>query len=364
MRLGTWMMVLGACWLGAAMAQAAQSKAEGLPAGHPDISKMSPTSRPASELPAGHPDISKMPAATQPAGNMELPAGHPTVSGMKRPTTGPAATVGKLTVLAKQSTKGGPTLAGQTIAVDLYHRSQPIKTIEAKLDAKGGAVLENLPILLPVRPLVRMVHGGVQYQSVGELMDGYNATQTVEVSVFETTEEAPPLTVQGRQAVVEFGDDGLHVSEILSFANRSDKTWLGVPQPEGRRTSVGVSLPAEATQLDLGGMDDAYTKTADGKLLSVMPLMPGASRMTFSYVIPAKNGGASVTFTAPYDVVQMMVFVEEGGRVHVEGLQAAPPHNMGQIKALIYKGMNLKAGHVGKLTIQMPAKKADAGAKK
>lgn len=340
------------------IARAAENAGLELPAGHPDISKMRPTSRPASgmELPSGHPDISKMLApTTRPAGGMALPAGHPDIPGMKRPTTGPAATVGTLTVHIRQGTKNGPSLAGRVASADFYHRGELIRSLNAKIDSRGDAIFSDVPLLLPVLPLVKLVEGGVQYQRVGDLMDGYDSTQTIEFAVYEPTEQAPDWSLKARQVMVQLSDSGLQVSERVAFFSPADKTWLGEALPEGRRISVWLDIPEGAKDLTVAdGMDAAFLKT-DGKLRSMLPLTPGTSRLTLSYAIPATEGRATLTLTAPKAMEQMTIFVSEGGRVSVEGLQAAASHNMGAVKARIYKAGPVEAGHVAKLMIQLPA---------
>jgi hypothetical protein len=296
--------------------------------------------------------------STQPAVGGALPPGHPTVI-TQRPTTGPVASVGALKVTVKQGTKNGPSLAGHPATVDLYYQDQLLKTYEVKLDKTGNAMLKDVPVILPVRPLVRLVQGGVQYQTIGDPMDGYSPNQALEVTIYEATDKAPDWIVGVRQAMIIVEDGGLRIMEMLRVGNLSDKTWLGVPQPEGRRTTVWVALPDGIQQFQIEGSDKAFTRSADGKLKSVVPLMPGVSRMMFSYFIPAKNGQATATFTAPKDVQEMTVYAEEGVKVKAEGLRVIPPHDMGtgETKSQMFRGTDLKAGHVSKLTVQVPEKK-------
>ena len=356
-----WMLAIGLALVVGSTAQAAEQKpAPGeLPAGHPDISKM---------MPAGHPKVPGMPATTQPSddlppGHPQLPAGHPAINSAKRPTTGPAATAGKLTVHLRQGTKGGPALAGQKVLVDLYHNDQVLKHIEAETDANGALVLDNLPILLPVQPLVRVLRGGVQYQRGGEMMDGYNAEQTITVPVYESTDQAPPWRIQSRQVMVAMADGGLRIIDMMVVSNPTDRTWLGVAQPEGRRTTISLPLPAGIKDFESpDGSDQAFVKSAD-KLTCIVPLTPGNSRMAFTYVVPAQSGKASVVLPIGRETAQMIVFVQEGGKVSIEGLKAAPAHNMGDAKALIFSGTSLKEGQQVKVSVDLPAAKP-ASAKK
>jgi len=349
--IGLFGLMAGTCLAGAA----------DVPRNHPDISKIKPTSRPAGvALPSGHPDISKMRPTSGPTGEMVLPAGHPRIGSARRPTTGPAAAVGTLTVSVKQGTKDGPSLAGHTVSVNLYYEDQLIRSAEAELDKNGVVSFKDLPMALPVRPLVRFAQGGVVYQRMGDLMDGYSARQSLEMTSYEATERAPQWKVVQRQAMVGFDENGLRVTEMLRILNPTDRTWIGTAQQEGRRTTVWVNLPAGTEELQIEGPKEAFISGADGRITSVAPLMPGTSRMVFSYLVPGKEGKATVAFTAPADVAQMTVFVQEGAKVHVQGLRVLPPHDMGQGKALMYKAADMTAGDVAGVTIELPAKKAMA----
>ena len=165
---------------------------------------------------------------------IRLPAGHPEISN-RAASTQPAIT-GKLTVHAVQGTKGGPTIAGDPVVIELYQAKtgQMFKRIETKLDAQGAVVVEDLPVALGFQPRVSVRHGGAEYVVAGEAMDGVRADGKVDVTVYESTDQAPAWQVPMRHVIVHRVPEGLHVTEMLSINNPADHAWLGTARRRWR----------------------------------------------------------------------------------------------------------------------------------
>ena len=342
-----------------------------LPAGHPDISTQAP-SRSGASLPPGHPDVPPEGGAPGGPGRSQgaLPPGHPNIGGGAGTTKpkGPAATHGTLFVRAYQGTGDAPSIGAEPVSVELHHQGEVIQRMEGTLGKDGTAVFERLPLARRFQPVVRVLHSGVNYQAVGDVMDGYHAGQQIDLALYETTETEPAWSVYMRHVIVEPTPDGARVTEALSLENPTDRSWIGAARQDGKRQTVTLAVPDGAGQFRFSGGGETSVKIEKGKLVNTLPLMPGVSQVQFSYLVPPQDDGkVRVKIVAPKAVKAMMVFIAEtGSPVSVEGLQASGAHDMGENgKALVYGGNNLKEGQAATLTVVPlpPAKKqqADAG---
>jgi len=236
----------------------------------------------------------------------------------------PAEPTGTLTIRAIQGTEGGGGVASGKAQVHLFFRRQLVRTIEVTLDESGSAVVPDLPIAMGIDPVVQIEHAGVTYQETGPRMDPTAPTASMEVVVFDVTDEAPPWSVEMRRIDAAPERDGVRVGELLRVVNPDDATWLGgAVASTGKRTTVRVSLPVGASdvRLDHGFHGWCCTTYEGGELAVQMPLMPGETSYHYSYVVPIVDGRASIAFSAPVPTSTAEVFVaERGGAIAAHGL--------------------------------------------
>jgi len=138
----------------------------------------------------------------------------------------------------------------------------------------------------------------------------------MEVTVYEVTDEAPPWRVSMRHVSAERGPVGLVVAEMLVVENPADKTWLGASaDAQNRRTTVNVSLPPGAMDIDLGAGFHGWccTAYAGGTLNIQMPLMPGRMTYKFAYRVPESPGGADLRVAAPAPMDQVVFMLADDG---------------------------------------------------
>jgi hypothetical protein len=334
-----------------------------LPAGHPEIPA---ATRPA--LPAGHPEIPARPQPQLPSGHPEipgagnepqLPAGHPDFGQGKKAN----ATEGVLAIRVKQGSKAGPAIKKDTpVTVELLHRGQPIRKTEVKLNERGVAILQKLPLLLPFQPVASIEYGGTTFRGYGPLMDGQNPAQQVELTVYETTDKAPDISVQSRHLMLDPQPDGnVKVTDVLAIENPGDKAWVGAPAADGRQLVFSVNIPAGVSTMDVRAFEGGELRLDPGKLTIAGPLIPGVSHLQFSYVLPAKDGKVQLAATAPVPVKHMMVVLpDNGSQLEAKGLEPGGTADTGQGKSILFKGVDLRAGHETVLIVT-PPKRADAG---
>lgn len=284
-----------------------------------------------------------------------LPAGHPSMDMLTgaTPSTQPAV-LGSLSIQVVPGTAGGVVTPEDAVTVVLYHRGSPIKTIDLKLDAAGKAVVPGVPVMPPVQALVSVKHGGLVQQVVSPEMNTEQPIQSIQMKVFETTEEQPAWTVAMQHLIVQWNQDGsgAKVTEMLSVNSPSDRAWLGNKVGDGRVT-MAVALPPQVDDVELGGsFDEDASKVADGKLVTGGAIFPGRSEYRITYTVAAKNGALDLPISAPAAVGNLIVFVPaDDVQVTATGLTGGQPVDMGQGAVRMYRAQNLAPGSKALLSV-------------
>lgn len=221
---------------------------------------------------------------------------------------------GSLAIRATQGTAGGASPAHSDVEIDLIHRNQSIRHIEAQLDENAVVVVGDLPVGIGIRPIVTIHFAGVTYREIGPEMNADNPNRAMDVTVYEVTEEEPNWRVAMRHVVTSPSSQSVVVRETVVVENPGDRTWLGGEKDErDNRTSVRLILPegVQNVSLDAGFHGWCCTRL-DGNVLGVqMPLMPERVSYRFSYEVPVVGGQAHLQFAAPVLTSMLTVFVPE-----------------------------------------------------
>jgi len=292
---------------------------------------------------------------TLPAG-AALPAGHPPMDQLMGMGLGtqPAA-VGSLTVEVIPGTAGAKISPDDAVTVTLYHRGSPVKKIDAKLDAAGKVVLRGLPVAPPVQALVSVQHAGLFQQIISPELNAEQPIQSLQMKVYETTEERPDWSIAMQHMIVQWNQDGsgATVIEMLSATTPGDKAWLGAKDGD-KRITMTVPLPPNADQVELGGsFDEDASKIVDGKLVTGGALFPGRSEYRITYTVPAKDGNLELPVTTPAAVENLIVFVPaDDVQVTATGISGGQAVDMGEGSIRMFRGQHLAAGQTAVLSIK------------
>lgn len=233
---------------------------------------------------------------------------------------------GSLMVRATQGTKEGSSPGGAAISVQLMHRGQPIRQVNALLDENGMVMVTDVPVAIGVRPLVQIGFAGVTYQEFGPEMTAENPNASIDITVYDVTETEPTWRVAMRQAIASPGAQSVVVSETVVVENMGDRTWLGGPvDGRGNRTTVRLALPAGADRVNLDAGFHGWCCTAfEGGVLGVqMPLMPERVTFRYSYEVPVSGDRVALEFgsVAPTSALSVLV-PENAGSASAIGLSA------------------------------------------
>lgn len=294
-------------------------------------------------------------AFAQPQGAM--PPNHPDL--LTQLESGPK---GMLAVRAVQSTAGGGPVLGDLVEVILFHREMPIKTLTGKLDDQGVLLMGDIPIGVPVSPLVRIHHAGVQYQDAAPDMGPENANAKVDINVYEVTDSKPEWSVPLRHMVVEKRSDGYVVSEMMVVDNKSDKTWMGDP-PDllKRRNTVPLPLPASAHDVELvqGFHGWCCSAMKDSTLQVQMPFMPGKMTYKFAYRVTPKDGVLDLRVAMPVETARASFFVpDDGTGVEPSGVSESGSDTSGAQRLTMFSADNVAASQVVGVVLRTPVQAA------
>jgi hypothetical protein len=285
----------------------------GLPSGHPPVGGAAPAAP--GGLPPGHP-----PMDGGAGGATGLPSGHPDVSSGGAPRAGTVAPGpvrnGSISVKAVQGTRGGPAVGADPVLVEFYNaQGKVIGKTDSKLTEKGEVMIGQLAFAEPVQPMITVTHQGVEYRAVGSVLTSREAAQQVEMTVYEATDEEPAWVVKMRHVMLANSPDGVHVTEMVSLHNPSDRAWVGSKSGSGKPVTLRLPLAAGAKDVKfVGGFHECCTKVVDGAIVYEMPMTPGDTNFQFTYRVPADAAGsAKIELTAPAATQHLMVFVPDDG---------------------------------------------------
>jgi hypothetical protein len=303
-------------------------------------------------------------AAATPAGPVATPPAQPAViasPGNKFPLPAPvrqetaaAQRTGTIAIRAVQGTEGGEAIRSVPIEIELYHRGMLLDTVKAELDEHGVALVEDLPVAMGLQPLVKVFYSGVTYQKVGNLMDAQRNQQMVEIVCYELTEEEPAWKLGMRHVMVSLAPDGVQVTEVVLVNNPTDRTWIGIPQAEGKAITTQFVLPESASSVMLGdGFHDwCCTTEREARLLNHLPLTPGSTEMIYAYFLPARRGSVAVDITAPAQIDHLMVLIPDDLKTaSYTGLVAAGVNTMGERPLRMYTGVQMEPGRTAQIVL-------------
>lgn len=278
---------------------------------------------------------------------------------MQRLEQGPKGT---LTIRGVQSSKGGASLAGDEVEITLLHRDVSVKQFRGALNEQGVLVVDDVPIGIAVNPIVRIRHGGVQYQDEAKEMSAQATSAELEVKVYEVTDDAPAWTTTVRSLIAEKHPGFFAVSEMVVVENPGDRTWLGAPPDEQkRRATVSFVLPEGASDVSLvQGFHGWCCSALKGRTLSVqMPLMPGQMTYKFVYRVPMRSEGTPIEVAMPVPAGRIAVLLpDDGTRAESTTLIEGPASGVGAARLRMYEAKHVDAGREVGVRLLPPAREA------
>ena len=215
-------------------------------------------------------------------------------------------------------TAGGPAIgAGITVTLYLVQSDTVTGTLQTATDSAGQFHFEGLATDPDISYWPEAVYLGVTYTSAApvEFKEG-QATQTVTLPVYETTDDDSQIAIDSGHIIVESFGTMLRISEAYLFGNGGDRTYVGRPGPEGQVTTVGIPLPPDAVGLAFGEEvpTDRFVQS-EGKLLDTEPVPPGKETLTifYSYHVPVTDSSVHIERSYNYPITALTVLLTQPG---------------------------------------------------
>jgi hypothetical protein len=254
-----------------------------------------------------------------------------------------AADQPSITVKVVNGTAGGGSTDGLDVTLTTYQDGTPSAEQGNVTDAQGNFQFSGLSTNASDSYDVKVTYKGVLYTSSLIQLTATNATQTVNLSVYETTTSDAAVQVSsGHMIIVPMAPGLLNIMEIWSFNNTGDRTYIGaaanVTQPTAQFT-----LPSGATNFN--GNTGVSLNDTTGIVTDTLPIIPGASSVAFTYDWAYQGNNAAITLKTDYPTPTFSVLAPQIGiAAKSTTLTQGTPQDFQGTTYLYLTGRNLKSG--------------------
>lgn len=243
-------------------------------------------------------------------------------------------------------TAGGAGPAGARVQLISLDGDGEIRTREETVGADG-----RYRFALPADPelthLVRVVFAGVQYIGQPVLVSAELPAATQDFTVYDTTTEAPPLSITRTVAtVVLIERQAGEIAFVREDLVRNDGDRVFVAPPGG--ATLRLPLPDDTIE-GVGLSEEGTFEVAGQTLVTDAPLRPGETVVVTRYVVrydPAADH-YRLRITAPLDTAAATVRVPRRFADRIEPLAGAPRAGTGELEGeplVLLGGEALPAG--------------------
>lgn len=151
-------------------------------------------------------------------------------------------------------------------------------------------------------------YGGIAYFT-SALRDADVRGETAEITVFDTTSRAVPVTVRGRHLIVAAPtpDGARNVIEVFELSN--DTSVTGVPSTLDTRGTWSVPLPPGARNFAVrpGELPADGMSATNGRAVLQVPFAPGLKQVAFSYQLAEGALPLRMALDRPATVLEVLV---------------------------------------------------------
>ncbi len=216
-----------------------------------------------------------------------------------------------VTVRLHNATAGGTDVAGDSVTLTLYANGRPVDARQAKADAEGAAVFENVVTGDGLVAAVHARHGDMSFSS-GEpvvLEAGKKKFETT-VHVYEVSEDNSQLKVGAHQFILRAEGSRLVVTEIMQLINPTDRAISSATKDaDGKPQVIRINLPAGWGNFYAAEyfVTEALVFGDDG-FYDTMAIPPGTHEAVFGYEIPISGETLEIRKTMSMPVADFTVF--------------------------------------------------------
>lgn len=253
-------------------------------------------------------------------------------------------------------TAGGQPPGAVEVFVQGFKGTEPLPAQTVQTDEDGRFRVEGLDAGEDVVYVLSTEYLGIQYASeVLAFEEGASELRTM-LPVYETTASDEAVSLSRIHYVIDFVDGAMEVTEVHSFSNSGDRTYIGAePLADQRRTTVRFVLPADAVELTFeeAMFADRFVET-EGGFADTEPVVPGQATLqtAFSYLLPYDGSPRVVSTTLPYAAAAVNAFIPDvGPQLSSEQLSFMGTMGAGTRPFMAYVGQDFAKGDIVALEI-------------
>ncbi len=232
-------------------------------------------------------------------------------AGLARADGGGGVVEGKLV----NGTAGGSIVAGQTVTLQVYDAGGQIDEQTTETDADGAFRFDGLPTGPGFYYRAIVTYQEVSYQSpVGQILQP-DEPLTLDVTVYDATEDDAVISVEQSHILVAFSPGAVVIHEVMVFDNAGDRSYVGsepVGEGMGGKATLHFPLPPGARDLKPGeGLMACCVVDTDDGFVYTMPVLPGSQPVVFSYRVPYQGSAFELDRSLVYPVTELNVLMPE-----------------------------------------------------
>ncbi len=260
--------------------------------------------------------------------------------------SGAAPPPGTITGAVANLTGGKPrAVGGQMVTLTIYVNNAEVDKKTTTSDARGAftfAVAAD-----PARTyMVNVKYKGGDYDSPPVTFKAGETARQLTLRVYEPTTDASVLRANVHHMIVEPGEGLVQITELMVFANPTDRTYVGAKvREDGKRETLQFRLPDGAANISyLEGLMECCVFAAAGGFVDTMDVKPGTRQIGFSYTIPYARGRATVVRTLDFPTDAIEVFGGPAAQLTVAPLTSQTPVATEQGTYSRFSGQSLARG--------------------
>lgn len=211
--------------------------------------------------------------------------------------------------------------------------------LHGKSDLDGNFVFADVPFASDLRFAVMATFDGVTYSSKPVPADMASLSVSIDVPVYETTQNLEDVQVEQMHVLFELSSDGLETKELYIVSNTGERTVKDAfDLGEGKFATLQFPLPLDADYVFFKPDDANRFIKLKGRFADTDALIPGGrpSQLMVSYLVPF-SGERTYSYTAPMNVAQINLVVPEDAGLSVDGAGLTGPKSMTLQDGLSYQ---------------------------
>jgi len=213
----------------------------------------------------------------------------------------------------EQGTPDGPQPGNAPVQLYAYLDFEQVALFETITDEQGRFRFEELSTSGDIDYIIDADYADVTHNSEFFKLTDEQPSQAITITVYEVGDDDSQIVIPRGNVLIDHQPGALAVAQILTFSNRSDRTFAGKPiDGADRLVTVSVKVPEEATDIRFadGELGGRYLRIGD-TVYDTVALAPGEEmRQTFvSYMLPYDGDSATITqsWAYPVDLINMLV---------------------------------------------------------